>query len=76
MMKRIDSFADIVRQWPSMGEMAADMQQQYDTIRKWRDRDSIPSAMWFDLLRAAKRRKIVLSAEDLILLARNGATIA
>jgi hypothetical protein len=27
--------------------------------------------MWFDLLRAAKKRKIALDANDLVLMARN-----
>lgn len=72
-MKHIKSFADVVNQWPSMGDMAADMQANYDTIRKWRDRNSIPSSMWFEVLRAAKRRRIELDAESLIILARDGA---
>jgi hypothetical protein len=72
-MKRVESFTDVVNQWPSMGDMADDMQANYDTIRKWRDRNSIPAPMWFEVLRAAKRRKIALDAEDLVMLARNGA---
>jgi len=53
--------------------MAADVQVEYDTVRKWKDRNNIPAWMWFDVLRAAKRRKIALDALDLIVLARDSA---
>ena len=75
-MSRPNSFADVVAKWPTVAEMSRDMQLEYDTIRKWKERDNIPATNWFELLRAAKRRKIALSAEDLILLARNGAKAA
>jgi len=72
-MKRASSFAEVVRKWPTLGAMAADVQVEYDTVRKWKDRNNIPAWMWFDVLRAAKRRKIALDALDLIVLARDSA---
>jgi hypothetical protein len=69
-MSRFSSFADVCRKWPTITALAADMQVEYDTARKWKERDNIPSSMWFELLRAARRRKIKLDAADLVVLAR------
>ena len=72
-MKRASDFAAVVRLWPSLGAMASDLQVEYDTVRKWKDRNNIPAWMWFEVLRAAKRRKINLDAVDLVILARDNA---
>src|SRR4029077_16287016 len=70
-MSRPNSFSDVCRKWPTITALAADMRVEYDTARKWKERDNIPSWMWFDLLRAAKKRKIALDANDLVVMARN-----
>jgi hypothetical protein len=69
-MSRASSFTDVVNLWPTIVAFAADMQVEYDTARKWKDRNNIPSYQWFDLLRAARRRKIKLDAADLVIIAR------
>ena len=75
-MSRASSFTDVIGLWPTIVAFAADMQVEYDTARKWKDRNHVPSSYWFNLLRAARRRKIKIDAADLVIIARDTVRIA
>ncbi len=50
--------ADIIQAWPSLSELAEDMNLPYINCRMWRYRSSIPSKHWLPLALAAKKRGI------------------
>jgi len=49
-------FTDICRLWPSARVLAEDLKAPESTVKKWRERNSVPAAYWLDLLACAKRR--------------------
>ena len=55
-MGGMESFKDIINLWPSPQELADDLGENLHAVRKWRERGSIPSDRWLDLVEAAKRR--------------------
>lgn len=64
-----DSFHDLIERWPTTADLAEDLGEKPWTVQKWKQRNSIPSDRWLDLLVCAKRRKIKLKEVDLVLLA-------
>jgi len=50
------SHAEIIDLWDSITDLAADLDQKADTVRRWRLRSAIPSAFWTGMEEAAKRR--------------------
>jgi hypothetical protein len=52
------SFTDVLNAWPSIAFLAAEMGEMDGTVRKWRQRDSIPSDKWHNLVKVAKRHRI------------------
>ena len=57
---------EILELWPSRSDLAADVGEKLDTVRKWIERGSIPKEKMQAVLEAARKRKIPLSAEILI----------
>lgn len=51
--------ADIINQWPSLSEFAADLSIEYGTAKAMRRRSSIPSEYWLTVVRKANSREIV-----------------
>jgi hypothetical protein len=64
--RRPTSFRDVINIWPSLEHLADDVGEEYQTIQKWRWRNSIPPHYWARLLKAARRK---LTASDLIRIA-------
>lgn len=51
-----DTFSSIIDLWPSAAALASDLDEKDVTVRKWRNRNSIPGEKWLRLVRAAERR--------------------
>jgi hypothetical protein len=52
------TFRDIIAQWPSLGDFAADLGVSYNTAKQMRFRNSIAPFHWPALVEAAERRGI------------------
>lgn len=61
----MENFTALIDRWPSLNDLAGDMNQKLWTVKKWRQRDSIPSVHWLALTQAAKSRGIKVSMETL-----------
>jgi len=59
------NFREIVNLWPSMADLSADLGERYETVRKWRGRNRIPSEYWTRIVRAAKKRRLKVTIEML-----------
>lgn len=51
--------------WPTMAEMAKDLQKPYQTVASWKARNSIPADYDLDVVDAAQNRGFNLSLESL-----------
>ena len=56
-----------------MNELAADLSEKPDTVRKWKQREWIPADRWRGLLTAAEQREIALNESTLMLIAEGKA---
>lgn len=61
---------DIIDLWQTKDvtaseNLAADLGEKPETVRKWRTRNWIPPIHWPDLLEKAKKRRIKLTLENL-----------
>ena len=63
------SFRDIIGLWPSPDALAAELGAKAETVRKWRQRDSIPAEWWMPLIDVARARSVDLSAAEMATLA-------
>lgn len=52
----METFADIIGLWPSAETLGEDIGVCGVTVRAWRNRNSIPSNRWADVIAAAKAR--------------------
>jgi hypothetical protein len=52
----MDTFSDIIALWGTATALGRDIGESGVTVRAWRNRDSIPSAKWRNVVRAAQRR--------------------
>ena len=69
----MESYRDIIDAWPSRRALAEDLGVDYETVKKWRQRDSIPAAHWPALVKAARRRKVRVTLTLLVDLAADAA---
>lgn len=51
--------------WPTVAEFARDVGQNVAAVKKWKQRDSIPSVHWLAVVQAAQSRGIEISLNDL-----------
>ena len=58
----METFADIIGLWPTAETLASDI----GTVRAWRNRNSIPSNRWGDVIAAAKVRGYAEVTPDLM----------
>jgi len=72
-MTHASSFSEVIDLWPSIAELARDIGEPYETVRQWRLRDSVPSRAFVKITRAAARRDINVTGDDLIRLAARSA---
>ena len=47
------TFTDVLKLWPSPGELARDLDIPVGVVKQWRRRDSIPPERWQALVTAA-----------------------
>lgn len=66
----MSDFRSIIKRWPSHDELAADTGAKTPAVRKWVERNSVPSEYFDPMLAAARRRQISLTAADLVAAAR------
>jgi hypothetical protein len=67
------SFQDVLALWDSPDALAEAIGVKVETVRKWRQRDSIPSDYWLRLLESARATGKPVTADDLARLAARGA---
>lgn len=63
------TFREIIGLWPSPDVLAAEIGAKPETVRKWRQRDSIPAEWWVAIIEAAKARGNELTTDNLASLA-------
>lgn len=56
---------DVMALWPSIAELARDIGEPYETVRKWKVRGSIPAAYWVAITTAAAKRGFDVTLEAL-----------
>jgi len=57
---------DIFGIWPSLKEMADDLNEKYDTVKRWRNRSRIPDTAWPKIIEKAARRERLVTAAELL----------
>ena len=61
----LKTYRDVIAQWRFVRDLARDLDEPYDTVQKWKDRDRIPPGYWGSVVNAASIRgyeKITLEA--------------
>jgi hypothetical protein len=61
----MQSFRDIIALWPSPEALADEIGEKGWTVRKWKQRDSIPSGRWLAVIEAAAARGARVTAEEM-----------
>lgn len=64
----MQALQDIFTIWPSLNEMAADLGEKYDTVKRWRNRGRIPNRAWPAIIEKAARREQLVTAAQLLAL--------
>ena len=64
-------FTEILLRWPNLRAIVEDTGKTYFAVCKWQERNVIPASVWADLLAGARRRKIKLTATELIQAAKD-----
>ena len=62
------TYKDIVSRWPSVGDLASDLNVPADLVRKWVVRNRIPVGYWHTMTKAAEKRHIKLEVSEMVLL--------
>ena len=65
---KLKTFSDVITAF-GISQLADDIGAGYEQVRKEKNRNSLPAKYWKDVLAAAKRRGIKLTAEDLVKMA-------
>lgn len=56
---------DIFEIWPTIVDMATDLDLPYQTVAKWKQRGRIPSESWGAVIEAAKARDCKVTFQQL-----------
>ena len=72
MAAKVKTFSEVVERWPTRQDLASDCKVELEAVRKWQERGRIPAYAWRRLLRAADKRSINVSVDDLLRLAEAG----
>ena len=59
------TFGEIIGLWPSIADLARDLEVPYGVVKQWKRRDSIPSDRWLSIVAAAGSRGISLTLDRL-----------
>ncbi|MEQ8431194.1 MAG: hypothetical protein RID96_17470 [Nitratireductor sp.] len=65
-MERISTIRELVEQWPSRREFAADVDVPVERVHKWVGANSVPVRYHRSVLDAVGRRGLIFTAEDLV----------
>jgi hypothetical protein len=65
------SFRQIIDRWPSPDALAGRIGAKTETVRKWRQRNSIPAEWWKSVIGAARERDDNLTAHEMAEIAAN-----
>ncbi len=57
---------DIFEIWPSTSAMAKDLNEKYDTVKRWGLRGRIPVTVWPKLIEKAARKEHLVTAAELL----------
>lgn len=57
---------DIFNIWPSIKDMADDLNEKYDTVKRWKNRKRIPSDVWPRIIEKAARKEHLVTAAQLL----------
>lgn len=68
-MGKLTTFRDLIAAWPSRSDFAADIGKSKSVVDKYAQGRPIPADRFARLIEAAKRRGIVLTADDLVAMA-------
>lgn len=58
MIALMEHFQEVLAKWPSLDDVAADTKANVVAVRKWWQRNAIPSRFWLPLVAGAKQRNI------------------
>ena len=70
------SFREIIKLWPTPDALAGEIGAKPETVRKWRQRDSIPAEWWLPVIEAGNTAGKDLSAEQFTAIASRPPTPA
>lgn len=59
----VSNFREVVALWGSFDEMASEIGHTREAVRKWSERNTIPSEWWLPILRSNKALSAGLSAD-------------
>jgi hypothetical protein len=59
------SFREIISLWPTPDALAGEIGEKPWTVRKWKQRDRIPSSAWMAVAAAAAQRGHDVTAEQM-----------
>lgn len=59
------TFRDIINQWPSLADFAADIGVEENTAKQMRTRNSVNARYWIPMVSAARRRRIKVTMDVL-----------
>lgn len=66
------TFVDIIRRWPTMADLADDLDLPYERVKMWRVRNSIRAKYWPAIVDAAARRGYVDITTEVLTMAAAG----
>jgi hypothetical protein len=64
-------FRAVVDRWPSSDALAVSIGAKPEAVRKWRQRDRIPSKWWLRIIKAAEERGFDVTAHEMAEIAAN-----
>jgi len=62
------TYQEIIKRWPSVGELASDLNVTPDLVRKWAVRDRIPVDYWLSLVKSAEKHDVSLKYIEMIVI--------
>lgn len=62
----MQAIEDIFQIWPTTADLAREVNQNYDTVRKWKEHGRIPATAWRAVIIAAAKRERIISVDDLM----------
>lgn len=65
-MAHPQDFREVISLWPSIQELADELDEKTFTVEKWRTRNRIPSWAWKRLLMKAQKRRLPVTADLLV----------